>query len=397
MAKYLIPEFNMNGLESKLHRIANKCKKYGCDFHFNKGAEVIKEVETPFGAKENVKFIEVEVFGKAVAESGWRFIATVEELNGGNVIRQADTSVEIPQRFFENPIVCEHCNINRYRKSACILYNESKDEWKEVGKSCLKDFTGDLDAEYVSLLASAIKYAEESSSDYSEFASGKRYFKVIDILCYAAEVIKHQGYVKSDSYEAEPTGKRTYRFYEAGELGRNFDHAEEQMKAVDFNAYSDENHQTVESAMEWILNKEEDEFDSYIHNLQVIVRSGYVSEREIGMLASLMQVYRKHIQSEELKKARMEAESGSEWLGSVGDKIKVDVKSAELVTSWETQWGFSGLFKFIDVNGNVIIWITGNADLNKVLTISGTIKKLDEYNGIKQTQLTRCKLTHNVG
>lgn len=397
MATYLIPEFNMSGLEFKLNRIANKCKKYGCDFHFSKGAEVIKEVEAPSGVKANVKFIEVEVFGKAIAESGWKFIATVEELDGGNVIRQADTSVVIPQRFFENPIVCEHCNINRYRKSACILYNASKDEWKEVGKSCLKDFTGGLDAEHVSLIASAIQYAAESSSDYSGISSGKKYFGIVDILCYATECIKHYGYVKSDSYETEPTGKRTYRFYEAGELGRNFDHAEEQMKAVDFNAYSDENHQMVNSAIEWVLNKEDDEFDSYIHNLQVIVRSKYVSNREISILASLMQIYRKHVQSEELKKARMEAESGSEWLGNVGDKIKVDVKSAELVTSWETQWGFSGLFKFIDVNGNVITWITGSADLNKVTSISGTIKKLDEYNGVKQTQLTRCKLTHDVG
>ena len=59
----------------------------------------------------------------------------------------------------------------------------------------------------------------------------------------------------------------------------------------------------------------------------------------------------------------------------------------------------SHLYKFIDADGNVFSWFSSNSidGLTEGVNVKlvGTIKKLDEYQGEKQTILTRCKVTFN--
>ena len=42
---YKIFEGNLERLEKKLIRIANKCKKYGCDFHYEQVGEIFEDVK----------------------------------------------------------------------------------------------------------------------------------------------------------------------------------------------------------------------------------------------------------------------------------------------------------------------------------------------------------------
>lgn len=45
-------------------------------------------------------------------------------------------------------------------------------------------------------------------------------------------------------------------------------------------------------------------------------------------------------------------------------------------------------------DGNILIWKTGKwfGDDFDVTTITGTVKAHNEFRGVKQTELTRCKL-----
>lgn len=58
-----------------------------------------------------------------------------------------------------------------------------------------------------------------------------------------------------------------------------------------------------------------------------------------------------------------------------------------MVSSYYTEYGITYIYKFI-FNGNVIIWRT-DKNLDGILTIKGTVKEHSEYNGIKQTVITR--------
>ena len=61
---------------------------------------------------------------------------------------------------------------------------------------------------------------------------------------------------------------------------------------------------------------------------------------------------------------------------------------------WMTQTMFC--YKFIDENGNVLVWKTTSSNLldqeGNTIHINGTIKAHDEYKDEKQTALTRVKM-----
>lgn len=87
--------------------------------------------------------------------------------------------------------------------------------------------------------------------------------------------------------------------------------------------------------------------------------------------------------------------NNSEWIGEVGEKVKglkVILKSTH---SFETRYGYTRLLKFEDMKGNIICWFTSTYqpyEINDTVFITGTIKAQDEYKGVKQTTLTRCRL-----
>lgn len=102
MERYSIWEGFMNDLEKKVAKIQRKCSKFGCDFHFAKVGEEIREVED-FTRKDpetgkapmkiKCKFIVVEAEGTAVINN-WKFVASVEHTENGNIFSKAMTDVE---------------------------------------------------------------------------------------------------------------------------------------------------------------------------------------------------------------------------------------------------------------------------------------------------------------
>ena len=48
--------------------------------------------------------------------------------------------------------------------------------------------------------------------------------------------------------------------------------------------------------------------------------------------------------------------------------------------------------KFIDVNDNIYTWKTTKVFKDGVTSLTGTVKTHNDYKGIKQTELTRCKV-----
>jgi hypothetical protein len=84
----------------------------------------------------------------------------------------------------------------------------------------------------------------------------------------------------------------------------------------------------------------------------------------------------------------------SAHLGAVGQKISgtgVVVACRQL----ESQWGVSTMVKIVS-DGNVLVWFASGSkdfELDKQIQWKGTVKKLEEYQGVKQTVLTRCSIT----
>ena len=97
----------------------------------------------------------------------------------------------------------------------------------------------------------------------------------------------------------------------------------------------------------------------------------------------------------------------SEWIGSVGDKVNMEVTYVKCIT-YNTHFTYYGethfIHQFKDQDGNILIWNTSK-DLEKLIDnqyvrteigskvqIKGSIKEHSEYEGTKQTVLTRCRI-----
>ena len=82
----------------------------------------------------------------------------------------------------------------------------------------------------------------------------------------------------------------------------------------------------------------------------------------------------------------------SSWVGTVGERVTLTSAEAKLLTSWDTMYGVTFMYQFTDEAGNIYIWKTGNIIEETRVSLKGTVKAHGEFNGIKQTELTRCRV-----
>lgn len=142
----------------------------------------------------------------------------------------------------------------------------------------------------------------------------------------------------------------------------------------------------------WIFTEDPTEFATVELTaeecLEFYEESGYVSWKSMD--------YKELIQS----KIPKEDLVVSEYVGEIGDKLDIEVTFNRLFT-YERKayrgWGTErvGIYKFLDDSGNILVWnTTAYPDVTEgaKYRITGTVAEHKEYNGDKQTVLSRCKV-----
>lgn len=395
---YAIYEGFYPDVEKKLNRVAKKCIKHGNDFTFEvKGEEIREKYNDETCRKEYHKFILVEVEGTAKIDN-WECIAVLEVHNVGNIIRRINTEIDIPERFKCTANVCEHCNSHRQRNNLYIIHNTETDEWKQVGGSCLKLYTGGLSMEYVTAYMSGITELEENEGFIGGF--GKPYYSVEEVLSYAVEVIAKTGYFNAQSNL--PTKflvcNLVYNHLdEALELiNKEFESSRLNVRLGKNDFFKEDTEATVKAIIEYYKGLEDD--SEFVHNIKVMLNEGYVRSKNFGFLCYLPEGYAKHIQKEIERAKRIEETANSEYFGEIGKRYKdKTIQSVNLITSWENQFGVTYIYKITIEDGVVLMWKTSNGlylDNNESFDkITFTVKEHKEYKGEKQTEVTRCKVT----
>lgn len=394
MGTYEVFEGNMERLTKKLQTIQKKCKKYGSSFKFEEVGETFRSYTDPEGNTSTVRYVVVEASGSVIHED-WEFIAVIDHAESGNIIRQFKTDVEVPTKYYTTKPICEHCNTARRRKDTYLIHNTSTDEWKQVGRTCLCEFTHGMDAEevtrYISLFDEIIKGEAVGSGCRHE-----SYFSVLDILKFAFETVKHFGYQKATDWENYPTKTRCMEYYRvysgtASYMGtKAIDKIKEDMDSVSFDP--EEFVDTAKDAIAWVKSQNDNNNNSYMHNLQVICNSEYCSARNIGILVSLAPTYFRHME-QSAKKQEEGDDSSSTFVGDVGNRVEFTCRDITCVYSSDSMYGMNFMYKMHDNEGNVFMWSTSNSvNTDRRYCVMGTIKKHEEFRGVKQTWLTRCKL-----
>lgn len=394
---FYIPVENYPRLEKKFNRIKNK----GGVVTLHKGNPVVLAVRdngvdggvawpgvergTPaWDMSPKHKFYPIEVEGKYEIP-GWEFVATVEHTSGGNIIRNI-TDYDIPDKYKNSSPECEHCHKVRDRKDTYLVRNTETGEFKQIGKSCLKDYTDGLDAavaaeiaEWVNLSYGDIPEMGDDIFDIlTSYDSSSKYYDALRMKRVAYLYVQQEGYSKDPGY-----------------ISDLIDAYNDSLKPENNKEVSKVN---LDDINKWVLDLDVTS-NEYFRNAFLAWNLEDLEYRHLRLITSLINTYFKDVEKKkqmELKKAEGTA---SEYVGNVGERIAIKVVSHRVLYYKSFYKGRhlaeTPVFKIVGDDGNTYIWST-EAGFEDGDAIVATVKSHNEYNGEKQTVITRGKVVDSA-
>jgi hypothetical protein len=153
---------------------------------------------------------------------------------------------------------------------------------------------------------------------------------------------------------------------------------------------TDEDYEVAAKVVEWVANN--GDTSEYMHNIRVLTATNHIESNRRGIVASAVASYLRAMAKLEIKRVEKVT---SNHVGIKGERMKgleLTVTDSRGIASY---YGDTILFKFKDAAGNVFSWFSsGQAQLTvgKTYKMDATIKDHTEYQGVKETQLTRAKV-----
>lgn len=396
---YAIHEDYFKEVDKKLKGISKKCSKYGNEFKYEvKGTELRPASEDSLVYH---KFIIIEVEGTAKIND-WECVAVLSIHEDGNIVRKINTDIEVPSRFRTSSNTCEHCNSKRFRNNLYVIHNVETNEWKQVGGTCLKLYTGGLSLEYVAAYMDGVTELEQRNRCLGPSGSCNKFLPCKDVIGYASCIIKKLGYHNSNS--EFPTSTAVKLFSGAilrectcrgavHELNSSLkqNSIDVEFSTSDF-SYDDP---TMDKIIDYYMDQSSD--SEFIHNVQILLKEGFVSYKDIGYLSYLPEGYNRYLH----KIFKKSETSESEHFGEVKKRYK-NQKVQDIIckTSWSSIYGTQYLYNIILEDGITLTWITSSCiylEHNESYdTIDFTVVSHEEYHGKKQTRVSRCKITKKL-
>lgn len=409
MAIYKCFKSDFDELTKRINRITKKLDKYGYKWHFEVIGESIEEVNViDYTNYDNIPVwqftpkncgkIAVEVITYTFEMDNlklgeYEVIAVLEhnaiEGSTENLIHVIKEGTTIPLQYRTVKSICEHCNSDRQRNKTVLLQDMSGNI-KQVGTTCIHEYTGidglDIIAAYQDIHDIIIDN-NSLYADYARIGNYPKYKNTLEYLSICIELINKEGYKKED----------------IGTNGLATKNAAWELILKDYKA-SEQSRQTALKVIDYFKNTTFDESQNFLNNIKLYVSQEYT--KLSGFIAYAYIAYQKQLEYE-AKKAAEKAGKQSEYVGKLGDKIAVELTLKKRIT-YETNYTYYGetqyIYIFEDAAGNEYKWNTSKCLMKQIgrfeepiqagehITVKGTIKEHDEYNGTKQTVLTRCKI-----
>jgi len=411
---FIIPESNYSILEAKINKLNKKALKLHCEPITLNILESFEKIPTSnndelndYYNRNNITTLhhKVTLSGIAPVIQGWELIASCETKENGTLIKTIPGKVYPPE--YRELLICEHCNSDRRRKYTFIVKNIHTNEFKMVGKSCLKDFLGHVDPNFYAQYLEIINVSDQS--EFDGIPTGALSFDIQRYCNIVAAVIREKGFTsKAKASEQEgvlPTSDIAEKII-TDIVGKY---------TIDI---TDGDKEITEKALTWIKNMPEYNLNDYMYSIHLLAQEKSIKPKDFGFVASIIPAYLRTIEKEiiaEKKATQQKEKSISNYIGTPGEKIQLEltyISSASYefqISAWNstTNW----IHKFLDNNGNIFIWKTAKhigefvngknwldrtaIDINSGhnLKLKGTIKDHSEFRGEKQTVLTRCKIS----
>jgi hypothetical protein len=372
----------LEATEAKIATINARAAKRGFTGRLtvdSRRTEVTEVTESGLSVTE-VRY-ETTLGGDAPCYNGWTLLAVLDwEGEDGLIVRTAP-GVESVNRDSLVRDYCGHCNTTRNRRKIYLVGNADGTQ-VQVGSTCLKDFLG--------WTGNPVFYGVGQITDEIDGMLGagcwEHTYTTETVLAAAWAATTMFGYVKTSDWSKTPTKNVVLclldpRSQADRELARD-------CAPVIANAAG-----TAAKVREFILSEAFSGEGEYVRNLKVLAGLDEVSSRNIGILASAPQAWAR-AQERTLIRERERADVLNEFVGSPKARLvlTVRVKAVQFIPG---DYGTTTLYTMTDEAGHQFKWFArtdalGEEPSETLVTIRGTVKKHEEYQGQRSTVLTRC-------
>ena len=359
-------------------------KKYDIEYTYVKSNPYICEDENSVRYGMTLVDIEIEANYKI---GNFDFIATCEWIpeQNENLIKKVSEDVFVPSRYRTRK-ACDHCGTNRNRKSTIILRNRETQEFVQVGKGCLKEYTGvsmTCYAMFLSFFDKVEEYAEMCEQDKS--VRIQRQYQVDDILEQTIEEVNRNGYVSRNL--ANETGKDSTAYTVCNILWGCKNMMTGELLRPRYKV-SEKTKEHVEEIKNFYANYEDNTNSDYIKNLQLLLKCKWVKAIDIGLVVSAKGMYERLLNQQKEDQIKIK----SEFMGAEGDKITFMGKPICVYSDYNN-FGKFYIYKIVTDEGKYIFsWKTQKyLDTEKEYQFNGTIKGFNTYRNEKQTVITKVR------
>jgi hypothetical protein len=348
------------------------------------GEQVTRTETGPTGINVTKHYVDTTITGNPPSYGGWVFAASLDFTEAGAVIVNKAPGAPSIDRDVLKPGWCGHCETNRRRTATYVVINPGTGEQKQVGSTCVQDFTG-----WAGKPVFIPEGKELTEELFGGFGYGEQVFDVETVLHVAWAAIKTFGFTPTSSFERTPT-----RNVVKGVL--TFDKAYTEDAAAMMGNYTDATDGIVEKILAYAASEEFGSGD-YVDNVRAALTEP-VTPNRLGLVVSLPQSWIRHTEAE-VARAKDAEERVNEYVGNVKDRFEVTV-TVKAVRFIESDFGVTTLYTMLDTEGHAFKWFASRDALGEepggTFKIKGTVKKHDEYQGMKSTVLTRCTVIEEV-
>ena len=401
-------------------------KKMGAEFDFKiLGEDVVNQKQlytnNPFisgnkfkpfwGDPVSIPVYIVKIISK-VKVNNWTIVATVEHIptQDGIIIEPVyveGLSVTIPESFYkEKRIKCDHCDTVRDRNYGAIVYNTETKEFRMVGRSCLKEYTG-IDPTMLLALA----HVQNVARHWDPIGQYKfKYYDVNDVLLIATAAIRLFGYQKpeyvgSDRWhniyvDREDSTRLLVRNVYDAVYGNRFEALTPNAKKV--YEYIEENLAELrdysQKAKEYMAHLDTTN-DDFKYNIQVALSGNLIVKKQIGLVCCFPHLYAKFVAEEENKKSTADLNLNNKFYpGDIGDTISITNIARVTKGSKQTSRGANILTIFTKDGYELTAFVMPEEtpeDVNSIAKVLGKIYRFNTFRDKNSTTLTNVKLYTN--
>jgi hypothetical protein len=239
---------------------------------------------------------------------------------------------------------------------------------------------------------SALDAAGEAAGD--DFGGGGVYRRdTTEFLATVAICVRRLGWVSRGMLEQRGDDTSVTTAYTAWTIltGSNRDI----QKFVEKNQlYAEERDETLaQEALAWAREIPTLGVSDYEYNLGVAARQKDVTHKTIGIVASAISAYQRHMEREDQLNIQRKKIVGCH-VGEVGKRQDFGNVTVKALKFFEGAYGVTTLVRFEKDNDVLIWWASREQDIEEgdVCNIKGTVVKHSVYNGCPQTELKRVKI-----